>query len=380
MEMKSLEIEGFPIAERIVASKTRIEENAVTCYDNVVPPFVEGALEQLYGNTYSSIAAWRLSGAIKDASTFVLSKNGQPVTVLVFRREANKVTVINEVITINRAEIHRFAEYIFAMFDTVTVISFRAIQTDVRRLPFPYQRVNYLEDIVVQLPNLEQDYLALLGRATRKNLKRHRNRLQRDFPSFSDRVYEREEINEQQVRAIVKFNWARMAAKNKVSGFDERAIQRLISLTRASGFIWVATIDGQICAGAICDSVGTHYFMTISAHDPAYDRYRLGTLCCYLAICACIDRGGSEMHLLWGQYAYKYLLLGIQRDLDNIVIYRDHIHQLRNGNLVLKTVIKAHIRRMILWFFHHQDSFVGRAAMMAVHFLRGVRRLDVVAR
>lgn len=362
-----------------LAGQTENQEIVVTCYDNEVPPFSESALERLYENRYSSIPEWRLTGAIEGASTFVLSKNGAPVTVLVFRREMNKVTVINEVITISDADVRRFAEYVFATYVDVTVISFRAIETDVLRLPFPFQRVNYLEDIVVLLPNSEQDYLARLGPATRKNLNRHRNRLKRDFPTFSYQIYEREEIDEQHVRAIVKFNWTRMAAKNNVSGFDERAIQRLISLTRTNGFVWVARIDGEICAGAICDSVGTHYFMKISAHDSAYDSYRLGTLCCYLAICACIKRGGSVTHLLWGQYEYKYLLLGIQRELDNIVIYRDRIQQLRNGNLALKTAIQGHIRQLKLWLLHHQDRLVGRAAMAAVSLLRGARRLGGAA-
>ena len=52
--------------------------------------------------------------------------------------------------------------------------------------------------------------------------------------------------------------------------------------------VQVVTIDDRICAGAICLRVGSQYYMAISSHDSAYDAYRLGTLCCVLAIGACI--------------------------------------------------------------------------------------------
>jgi hypothetical protein len=45
-------------------------------------------------------------------------------------------------------------------------------------------------------------------------------------------------------------------------------------------------------------------------------------LCCYLGICECISRGGNEYHFLWGQYEYKYRLLGAQRDFARLTIYR----------------------------------------------------------
>ncbi len=355
------------VAEHAIDAHAACTEIDGTFYENEVPPFVESALETLYGNIYSSLAEWRLSGAIKDASTFVLCEDGKLKAVLLFRREKNRLVVLNEVVTINCDDVHHFARCVFAAFDEVTVITFRAIETDVQRLPFPFQRVNYSEDIVVPLPSTEAEYLASLGNATRKNLNRHRNRLMRDFPSFDCHVYEREEIREEHVRAIVKFNQERMARKNKSSGFDEHRTQRLISLAKTHGFAWVATIDGRVCAGALCFCIGPHYFMELSSHDYAYDEYRLGTLCCYRAICASIARGGSELHLLWGRNEYKYMLKGVQRNLDILVIYRDGMHLLRNGNLACKTAIQGYIRQMKLWVQRkmNQSGSIARAVINA---------------
>lgn len=373
--MNASELNGFARADRVVASETKTEEIAIIFYENEVPPFVGSELESLYENIYSSIAHWRISGAIQDASTFALRENGKLVTVLLFRREQDKVSVINEGIPINNAEVDRFAGYIFGTFKDVNVISFQAIQTDVERLPFPYQRVNFLEDIVVSLPSTEQDYLASLGRSTRQNLNNRRKRLERAFPSFSYQVFERGEIAEKDVCAILKLSMARVAQKNRGDAMDEKATQRLILLARSHGIVLVAKIDGRICGGTICLSVGANYFMRITAYDPVYESYRLGMLFCYLTICACIARGGREAHLLWGRSQYKYSLMGVERDLDNLVLYRNYFQLLRNSSSALKIAAQGHMRQLKLWVLRHQEDRSGaRVAMAAVRLLRGVGR------
>ncbi|MES2934564.1 MAG: GNAT family N-acetyltransferase [Pseudomonadota bacterium] len=345
-------------------------------YDNEIPSFVETALERLYGNIYSSLAEFHITGAIKDASTYVLRKHGTLVALFLFRREKRKLVVLNEVISVSQEDIYYFASYVFSILDGVDAIVFGAIETDIRMLSFPFQRFNYSEDIVVPLPNTEQAYLASLGPATRKNLSRHRNRLIRDFPSFCYRSFVRGEASEQHIRAIVKFNWDRMARKNKRSGIDEQRTQRLLALVNAHGFVWIATIDGRICAGAICLNVGPQYFMEISSHDYAYDQYRLGTLCCCLALCACIERGGHQLHLLWGRYDYKYMLGGMQRDLDKVIVYRNSSGLLRNGDLAAKAAIQNVIRKIKLWLQGQKNErgFFAASIVRAVNILRSAKR------
>lgn len=356
---------------------------AVSCYENEVPPFVEREMERLYENLFSSLVQFRIYGAIAGASTYVVRDNacgGKVTSLLLFRRNKGTVRVINEVIKLDEKEISRFVDYIFTTFGSVGVILFHAIQTDVCRLPFPYQRFNCLEDIVLSLPATTDEYLASLGKATRKTIKGYMNKLRRAFPSFSYQIYGKDELTEQQIREIVKLNVARMSEKNKVSAYEEAEIIRLVALAKKCGVVGIGTIDGRICAGAVSFRVGDNFFMSINAYDPAYDDYRLGTLCGFLIISECIAQGGKECHLLWGRSEYKYRFLGVQRDLDNVAVYRSRLHQLRHADIALMTAFKGYTRRAKLWFqdAQQEDRIAWRVVNLLVIVARSMKRLGEI--
>lgn len=353
------------------------DEVTISLYENEVPSFVSAELDQLYENLFSSMTQFRVYGSVKDASTYLVRKNDKTITIFLFRQQGGRVDVINEVIRVEEQDVSHFAEYIFSTFKSVTVISFHAIQTDIRRLPFPYQRVNVLENIVLTLPKTADAYLASLGKATRKTIKGNMNKLKRNFPSFGYTVYTKDELTEQQIRDIIALNKARMAGKNKTSAYDELETARITHLAKECGLIGIVTIDGRICAGAISFQIGQNYFMRVNAHDPAYDGYRLGMLCGFLIISACIDRGGRECHLLWGQHEYKFRFLGVQRDLDNLAIYRSYGHMLRNGDTVLKAICTGYARQAALWLHasKQRDSWLWRMANASLNGVRSMRRL-----
>jgi hypothetical protein len=133
-------------------------------------------------------------------------------------------------------------------------------------------------------------------------------------------------------------------------------------LLKEAGTIGTITIGGRIAAGVINTQVGDHYFMDIIGHDSAYDDYRLGTLCCYMTVCDCIERGGREFHFMWGRYDYKFRLQGKQRDLDQITIYRSFFGVLRNPSLVLKNALRRRMRLASLWINDpaHQERRIVR--------------------
>ncbi len=337
----------------------------IACYDNEIPPFVEQEMKRLYENVYSSLMQFRVYGTIAgNTSTYVVREGTRIVTIFLFVRTQGQVHVLNEVIPIGAREISRFAEYIFAAFRKVTVITFHAIQTDIRRLRFPYQRFNCSEDIVLALPQNEQEYLAQLGKHSRKNIKYYMNKLKREHPTFEFKVFSKGEITHQQIRDIVILNRQRMAGKNKVSAFDDEETDRIITLVNECGMVGVATIDGKVCAGAICLCIGKNYFLNVISHDSAYDDYRMGTLCCFMTICESIARGGSEFHFLWGRYEYKSTLLGVPRDLDHVNVYRSRTQLMMNAGTALRTALNGYIRRTKLWLHHGggPGSAVGRFA------------------
>lgn len=353
------------------------ENISVTCHENEVPPFVADELERLYGNIYASLVQWRVCGALSaDVSTYVVRCGGNITALFLFRRENGQVQVLNEGIVITGEELQRFVNYIFSRYGTVGIVNFHAVRPDIGRLAFPCQRFNCLEDIVLALPATEAAYMAMLGSATRNYIKRYMNKAVRSFPSFSHKVYVSREIDEQHVRDIVDLNRTRMTDKGKVPGIDAEELRRIIRLVKECGLVSVVMIDGRVAAGTINYRVGRNYFLEVVAHDPRYNEYRFGTLCCYLTICACIARGGDEYHFLWGKNEYKYRLAGVERALDHLAVYRSRRQLFLNGNVALKNEAMRCRRRAQLWLQDAQrrDDWLSRFALHALHAVRAVRR------
>jgi hypothetical protein len=353
---------------------------AVTCHDNLMPDFVGPELERLYGNTYSSVLQLETYGYLDaGVSTYVVRQGGHIVTLLLFRREQQRVQVLNEGVKLSGKELNRFAEYIFATFRSVDVVSFYAIETDGERFALPVHRTNCLEDIAMKLPPTAEEYLAGLGKNTRRNIKRYLDRLQRTFPSFRFETAERQAIDERQVREIIRFNHARMADKNKTSGIDELEVQRIIRMAKTCGMIGIATINEQVCAGTISYRTGENYFLYVLAHAPTYDEFWIGILCCYMTIRECIARGGKEFHFLWGRYEYKFTLGAAQRNLDRVTIYRSRLHLVLNARIALQDALKGYSRRARLWLQYearHQSGIAPSFAAFALNTMRSLRSVS----
>jgi hypothetical protein len=367
---------GAPAIQKAIS-----DDIATACYDNEVPAFVEAELERLYGHIFCSLVHFTAYGGLPaDTSTYVVRKNNRIATIFLFRRKGTRVSVINEGMTLDDEDTKRFASHIFAAYKSVNVISFNAVQGDIANLPFPWQRFACTEDIVAALPDSREAYLASLGKSTRSYIHRYENKLRRSFPSFSLKVYEQKEINAQDIHAIVQMNRARMTAKAKVSSNDDEEMARIIAMVRACGLVCVATIDGRICAGVIHYRLGSNFFMPVIAHDAQYNDYRLGTICCYLAICECLARGCKEYHFMWGRYDYKYRLGGVQRDLQHLALYRSRVQLLRNADMALGIALDGRLRQMKLWVEDQlrqqgQGGTVSHAVFRVVNRLRGLKRL-----
>ena len=352
------------------------ESITISCYENYVPPFVDSVMDGLYQSLFSSMALIRIYDSVNLVSTYVAREAGRVLALFLFRREGSKVSVCNEVFKVDAAEVTRFADYIFSRFGDVSVISFRAVENDIHRLPFPYLRFNTLEDIVLTLPACVDDYLASLGKATRRTIRGNMNRLVRTYPTFRFDVYENDQIRESDVHAIIRMNHARMAGKDKVSSYSDEDARRIYALARVCGLVGVLLLDGRVCAGAVSYRIGDNYFMSLAAHDPHYDSFRLGTLNGFLNISECILRGAKECHLLWGQHDYKYRFLGVERGLDNLAVYRSPVAMLRHADHALKMTYEG-VRRHVQRRAHEakrRDAFSWRIAVKVAAGVRSMQR------
>jgi hypothetical protein len=356
------------------------ENISISLYSGSVPQYIDGKLDQLYQHMYSSLAYHMEYGNItSDTSTYVVEKNGEIITVLLFRMESGKVRVLNEQFRIIAEEIDRFAQYIFNACPSINVISFPVIDTTANVLSFPYRQSRCTQDIVLALPGTAEEYLGSLGKSTRSYIKRYLNKLKRSFPSVSCKTYGNKEVSEQHIHDIIALSKARMAGRYKPSRFDDAETEKIIRLARLCGLVNVITIDGQVCAGAINYRFGESYFLQVIAHDPAYDRYGLGTLCCYLAICECIAQKGKEYHFLWGLYEYKFRLGGIQRDLSHLAIYRSRLQLMLNSGTALKLAYADRAYETRNWLLHRMrrkddSSFSGSLTYHCLNNLKKLKR------
>lgn len=349
-------------------------KNGIVCYENEVPPFVESEVEQLYGNIFSCLREFRVYGwQGRETSTYIAQQEGRTKALFLFERRDGRVRVLNEAIRVGKEDLDRFSTYIFSQYRDVNVISFRAIETDVRALPFPYQRFNHLEDITLTLPSTPSEYHAMLGKNTRRNIKRYGDRLRKSFPDCRFEVFEKDAVPEHYIRALINFNRSRMANKNIASVIDEEETRRIVELTHACGLTGIMTIDGQVVAGAVSYHAGDNYFLNILAHDPRYDGYWVGFLCCYETILRCIERGGKEFHFLWGRYEYKFALGAVQRDLDNVTVYRSHLQFLLNGRLACREASSGYTRRAKVWL-KYRDAALPKTIRHLLERARDLRR------
>ena len=179
---------------------------AISCYENRIPAFVETALEERYSSLYSSLAAMRAYGDLANTSVFLATRDGEVLILWLFQQRGKMVRVLNEAITVSKAEASCFATYVFAAFPHVEYIAFNAIDTDIRELAWPLRRENATDDSVLALPGSMEKYLSSLGKATRKNIKRYTARLKEQFPSFEYSVSLQECIDEAQVREVIRLN------------------------------------------------------------------------------------------------------------------------------------------------------------------------------
>jgi len=365
------------IIDRLFSAPSDQEGNIISCFENDVPEFIAADMTRLYGSLYSSLPQFHIYTDGTDTSTYIVRKGGKPTTIFLFQHIDAGVTVVNEVIKVSEEEISRFSAYIFSSFPSVAFISFKAVQTAITRLSFPYQRSNCLEDIVLALPSTIEQYFSSLGKHTRRNIKRQTKRVLAVFPTFRFQIFEKDEVDADTIRKIVDLNRARMAGKHKMSAINDEETERLVRLAKECGLVGVATIDGRVCAGGINFRCGENYFLNVIAHDSTYDDYWMGILCCYLTICECIKRRGREFHFLWGQYDYKYALMGVQRDLDNVAVYRSYWHLVLHSGHAFKMISGGYRRQLQLWFqkVKRRDNLLSRCATMVWSSLRNFRRL-----
>ena len=343
-------------------------------HEQSVPDFAAQALDRLYGSLYASYSHFSLSDPAGPAPhTWVGYRHGVVVGVLLFRLRFDQVLVLTEMFCLEQAVADAFSRAVFARFREVKTIHFNAISLSGPLTGWPLQHYAFSENYVIRLPQCVNQYLASIGKSTRKTLRSYGNRLRRHFPNFSWDVRAVAEMRAHELRSVIRqlhrFKRDSMAARGKRAEISRRETARLLILARHAGLIGIARIGDRICGGSLACRIGDNYVMLLSAADPALSSYRLGILCCFWSVCDCIRAGGRECHLLWGRYRYKTQLLGEPRSLLRLTIYRSRLRMALSPLMVLSILMagtRYRLRGCLL------PQFAGRSSALSSWFRRAI--------
>jgi hypothetical protein len=306
-----------------------VENSTESIYADCIPPFAEQGLEDLYGSLYASLPQLQYNDLAR-VHTYAAWRDGQLSTLLLYCVDGQHIRVINEGMHLRTEELDRFSNTIFTHYAKVSVISLHAQSINETKPKRLCARMAVTEDIVIDLPDNEQSYLAQLGKSSRKSLKQHLSRAQHELPGFHHTVVAGEAISETMVEQVINFNHARMAQKQRRSAIDEKAQMHLMQLLRARGWVGVVSTRDHICAGTLACRFGDAVYSLVNAHDPQYDEYSMGNLSRHLLINASIRAGVRCFHLLGGQLSTKRNALGRRQKLYEIRLYRSPLSVARD--------------------------------------------------
>lgn len=348
-------------------------EVSIACYDSV-PPSLEDELGQLYHHLASSLRHHAVARRARHGHAYVARRGEQPLAIFLFEREKRSIIVFNEMMQLAPQEIERFAHYVFHRFPFVARISFSKIGKDIGSLSLPWQQYGSAEDIVVSLPKTPDAYLSSLGAKTRYNIKHQMKAIAADFPGFSFKTYEKSAIAEEHVLGLIELKKSSIDGKGIKFGITPEDTSWMIALAKTNGLLVVGLLDGKVCGGSLSFSLGDHYFAYVNGYDTRFAKYSLGMLCCYLAMKESIQRGAQEAHLLWGRNPYKFKLLGVQRDMANVDIYRSRVAYYRHVNRVLGHALRDFIEEQKLMLLESGQNS-GSTTTLAARLVKTMRSI-----
>lgn len=357
-----------------------MQQEAITiaCYPSQIPRFAERAIETLYGSLYSSVLHLRLQGALDTAHTYAAWRDGELVAILLFRRQGSKIIVLNEGMRLTSDDIAAFANYVFGKLKDATSIHFHAIIVESVQHDYPALLLPCTEDIVIALPKTEEDYLASLGKSTRKNIRQSFARLQRTLPEFSHEIRPGSAVPEALMRDIIGFNHARMASKQRASALNTETSDKLISLISKRGMVGMASINGRLCGGTLACRIGDDLYSLVNSHEPAYDAFSLGSVCRHLMITDAIKMQAQRFHLLGGQFATKKTVLGKRQQLDHLALYRSRMQQILHTGEIAQLAWRSAMYQSQTWLEHQASlrdkTLLSKTAALAFTFMRSVKR------
>ncbi len=323
LRLTSAAVDGSSLPSQTAASVIDCPDLGSRVLLGHVPRSLTDALPGLYSSVFCLIEYVELFDRPANLNACVLD---DPPHVVLFTVRGRDAVILNRVFDIGASAARRVCESIFRALPKVRRVRVRHFKLDPADIGLASRTMSTGDDLVVSLPSSLEEYKReAVGRKTFKQLRNYTNRLSRELPGFTFEVRETTAIDDELVSQVVGFNRVRMIVKGTTSEIDEAYEQRLQKMLSGYGFAGILQADGRVVAGELCTKVGASYYVHVGAFDQTYAELHVGLLCAFLTVCAALERGGLEYHLLWGNSLHKRQLGCRPLPLYAASLYRNRI-------------------------------------------------------
>lgn len=303
------------------------QDLGATVHRGAVPPGLLDELPGLYNSIFSTVDWWETHDHRHFDGACVLDR---PRHVVVYSVDGDTIEVLNKVFAIGAAEARRVCLAIFRAVPQARRIHIEVLFPP-RELRLPLRVRNVAEHMVIDLPSSVADYDASLGKRTRGNLRNFQNRLRRDHPDTTTEIV----VPGAGAAALFdqflewKNDWFH-ARHGQTTFWEDKPefIGQVKELACRRGEVQVTTISGAPAAIRLLFPVGDSTVSLQGSFDPQYQKYRLGLLASYWAICDAVERGMKQINLLWGTTDYKSHLGATPHAATQLSVFRSNTARL----------------------------------------------------
>jgi hypothetical protein len=185
-----------------------------------------------------------------------------------------------------------------------------------------WRRVN--EDIIVDLPGSESEYMRSLGRNAQTQLPYYLKKLQKELGSkYAVVSFAGPQIPSTAFQELVELNRARIVRKGVPHLWETQHVRNRLELARTCGLFCGIRRGDELLAGTVSYVHGNEAYFVLIGHRTDFDRLRLGKVALWLTIQRLIQRGFQRYHLLWGMSSYKLQLGGRPEPLMEVAVFCD---------------------------------------------------------
>ena len=309
-----------------------------------VPEFAQVQWLAVQRSTSEGDSEHPLQRRAQKVNTYAVMEDGLPVVLFFFQLEKKDAIVLNEAGEEAGSELRAFSRYVFRHFPGVRRIRFHARYRFIQ--PKGKRRLR-LAAPQLTLPSQSSLRLEEAIRFNRRNVTYFLQRLKQDHPDFHIECHADSGIPAGPCRALLQLNRPQLAGSMNTDTPLDEASESLLQAARQGGMVCLLKIGGRIAAGAICLRKGSEWQLRFLTHDPHFQAYGLGMLCCYFTVCEHIDRQRNKAGATINRPRPTHVLAIRQKCEPTLTIHRPHASLLIRADCAIYATSMAYLQRMI---------------------------------